>query len=255
MVPLRAVGVAVVVDRGALASMPASSASTTASRSASIWARLQRPDRAQRVDARAEQRLVGVDVPDAGDPPWSSRNAFTGACGPRAGARSASAVKSGLSGSGAEARVEVLVERVAAEQHDAGAEAALVDEQQPLPVVEHERTRRCGRSARSSRSSRRLPVMRRCMTRWTSSSSSIDQVLAAAAEPLDPRARAARRRSPRAAPGRDQSGSSTWRSSRRPSSAGASWRRIVSTSGSSGIRPKSSRRVSSRRRLARAGAP
>ena len=74
----------------------------------------------------------------------------------------------------AEPRGEVLVERVAAEQHDAGAEAAHVDEQEPVCPSSSVRSARarCGRLlVLAAGTSSRLPVMRRCMTRWTSSSS------------------------------------------------------------------------------------
>ena len=79
--------------------------------------------------------------------------------------------------------------------------------------------------------------MRRCITRWTSSSSSTTKYL--------PRRRTASIRRPRTASatsagaaGSHQRGSSTSSdSSTRPSMRGASWRLIVSTSGSSGISP------------------
>ena len=82
--------------------------------------------------------------------------------------------------------------------------------------------------------------MRRCMTRWTSSGELPDQVLAAPVEPLDP-APADRVGDLDGGAGSHQRGSSTSISSmRRPSTAGASWRRIVSTSGSSGIATEAS---------------
>ncbi len=67
---------------------------------------------------------------------WLSRNAFTGALRPAARARIASPVKSGLERLHAEPGGEVLVEGRRAEQHDAGAEPALVHEQHPpVPSV------------------------------------------------------------------------------------------------------------------------
>ena len=51
-----------------LASMPACSDATTASRSAVALLAVERVGAAQRMDAGAVQRLVGVDVADAGDP-------------------------------------------------------------------------------------------------------------------------------------------------------------------------------------------
>ena len=132
----RAVGVAVVVDR----------------RPSRVDACLQRLDDrvAQRgrlrprdpvggtqgVDLRPEQRLVGVDVPDAGDPllveqhrldrrPTRARQ--------REHAIDAEAVPERLDPqSGGEERVE----RVAADGQLARAEAARVDEDQAVPVVE-----------------------------------------------------------------------------------------------------------------------
>ena len=106
---------------------------------------------------------------------WSSRNAFTGALRPRAGARQHVGREARVERLGAEALVEIRVERVAAVDHEAGAEAALVDEQQPVAVVEHEahaqmRPRAARRPAR--RPTAGCPVMRRCMTRKRSSSSS-----------------------------------------------------------------------------------
>ena len=97
-------------------------------------------------------------------------------------------------------------------------------------------TRLKRRSVSPGGTSSRLPVMRRCITRYTSSASSADQPLAAAVEPLDAapvdRLRdLVRRRG--LAPARVER--SSMRSILRPSIAGASWRRIVSTSGSSGI--------------------
>ena len=42
-----------------------------------------RPGRRERMQLRPPQRLVRVDVPDPGDPRWSSRNDFSGAGPPR----------------------------------------------------------------------------------------------------------------------------------------------------------------------------
>ena len=84
-----------------------------------------------------------------------------------------------------------------------------------------------------------MPVIRRCMTRVSSPSSRSSRYLPR--RPSD-----SIRRPLTAAPsasgatGRDQRGSSTSsRSIRRPAISGSSWRQIVSTSGSSGIRARS----------------
>src|SRR5829696_298340 len=171
---------------------------------------------------------------------WFKRNAFTGCLRPRACSRSASAVKSGLSGS--------------TPTRDAkySARASLPRSTSPVPKRRMStnssfwpsssciRTRVClGSSSLRSR----LPVIRRCITRWTSSSNDITRYL-----PRRPSRSITRpfRASAIASggAGSHQRGSSTRIClRRRPWRAGASWRRIVSTSGSSGTSPGSSRPV------------
>ena len=74
---------------------------------------------------------------------WLSRNAFTGCLRPRASARSASAVKSGLSGSTPTRESKYSSSASLPEQHVAGAEAAHVHEQQALsPTSSSNTTRR-----------------------------------------------------------------------------------------------------------------
>ena len=66
---LHAIGIAEVVDRRALGvDARLQRLDDRAGELVELGAR-QRPRRSQRVDARAEERLVGVDVADAGDPP------------------------------------------------------------------------------------------------------------------------------------------------------------------------------------------
>ena len=83
-----------------LASIPASSASSIAVAQRGQLARRQRAGRAQRVDPGPEQRLVGVDVPHAGDPALVEHERLDRRASGRgpwpAGAR---AVNSGVSGS------------------------------------------------------------------------------------------------------------------------------------------------------------
>ena len=70
---------------------PAASASSIASRSRAHWAAGQPAGGAQRMDPGAEQRLVGVDVADPGDPPLVEHERLdrrlAAARDPRAGAR------------------------------------------------------------------------------------------------------------------------------------------------------------------------
>ncbi len=77
--------------------------------------------------------------------------------------------------------------------------------------------------------------MRRCITRCTSSSSEAIRYFPRRPSDSTTRPRTASSTDEGGA-GSHQRGSSTWIASiRRPSTAGASWRRIVSTSGSSGM--------------------
>src|SRR5215207_1383482 len=171
---------------------------------------------------------------------WFRRNAFPGCLRPLPCSRSASAVKSGLSGS------------TPRREAKNSASASLPRRTSPVPKRRWSTNRTVWPSSScmrtrvcfgSSSVSRMLPVIRRCITRWTSSSNDITRYW--------PRrhSRSIRRPSRASAmasvgAGSDQRESRTrMRSSRRPSTAGASWRRIVSTSGSSGTHVGSSTRV------------
>ena len=107
--------------------------------------------RAQRVHARAEQRLVGVDVPDAGDPALVEQERLhrrPAAARERAQVLGAEA---GVEGLEAEARAQEGVERGAPVGELAGAEAARVDVEQLVAVVELEANAACGPAARPGR--------------------------------------------------------------------------------------------------------
>ena len=164
----------------------------------------------------------------------ASRKALTGARRPRARARSASAVKSSPSGSTPSREAKYVVAGVGAEQDDTGAEAAHVGEHQALAGVQvHPDARVAG-------------LLRTAGEEQVAGHPQVHheedlvlelehQVLAAPGHPLDApapdgvleldRARRARTSARRAPPSR---------CSVLPSRCGASWRRIVSTSGSSG---------------------
>ena len=133
-----AVGVPVVVDRGALPVDPALERLHDARVQALDLGAAQPARRPQRMDARAEQRLVGVDVPDAGHAALVEQERLH---------RSAAAARRAREDVGRELRVErlradplveVFVELFGPLDHDAGAEPALVDEQQAVAVVERE---------------------------------------------------------------------------------------------------------------------
>src|SRR5918999_3749852 len=171
---------------------------------------------------------------------WVRRKALTGCFRPRARARRASAVKSGLSGS------------TPSREAKYSASASLPRSTSPVPKRRTSTNSRLGPSSSvirtrvcfgSSSVSSRLPVMRRCITRWTSSSRDTIRYL-----PRRPSRSIARPSSASAiasgGAGSHQRGSRTSvRSRRRPSSSGASCLRIVSTSGSSGTYVGSSTRV------------
>src|SRR5215216_1387088 len=176
---------------------------------------------------------------------WLSRKAFTGCLRPRACSRSAAAVKSGLSGSTPRRDVKYSASASLPSSTSPMPKRRTSTNSSPCPSSSSIRTRVClGFSSVSSR----LPVMRRCMTRWTSSSNDITRYL-----PLRP-SRSIRRPLSASAiasggAGSHQRGSRTRIfTRRRPSTAGASWRRMVSTSGSSGTPPGSSRPASAHRR-------
>src|SRR5918993_354784 len=168
---------------------------------------------------------------------WFSRNALTGCLRPRACSRSAWAVKSELSGS------------TPSREAKYSASASLPSSTSPVPkrrtstnrsLVPSESVMRTRVCFGSSSASRRLPVIRRCMTRWTSSSKLMTRYL--------PRRHSRSMRRPFRASDIASAGagslhrwSRTWIRSRRcPSTAGSSCLRIVSTSGSSGTHVGSS---------------
>ena len=122
------------------------------------------PGGAQRVDAGAEQRLVGVDVPDAGDAPLVEQERLDRRRPPRACARRCSAVNSSSSGS--------RPRRAAKNASSASSPSS----SSPVPkrrgsTIASAPARGPGRSARGvcggsgSGSQRTAPVMRRCWTR------------------------------------------------------------------------------------------
>src|SRR5918994_857794 len=168
---------------------------------------------------------------------WFSRNAFTGCLRPRACSRSASAVKSGLSGS------------TPSREAKYSASASLPSSTSPVPkrrtstnrsLVPSESVMRTRVCFGSSSANRRFPVIRRCMTRWTSSSKLMTRYL--------PRRHNLSMRRPFSASDIASAGAGSlhrWSrtrmlSRRCPSTAGASCLRIVSTSGSSGTHVGSS---------------
>ena len=151
----------------------------------------------------------------------------------RASAYRCALVKSGENGSTPSRAREERVARLAAERELAGAEAARVVEEQLAPVVEREahaavarRLRRVEQQrARHAQVQQQVDVVLELP----------DQVLAAPRERLDAPALdrgGDLRARERAAPARVEH---LERASTRPSTWGARWRRIVSTSGSSGI--------------------
>ena len=116
------------------ASMPARSASTTASRRSRAAWHGQAPGGTQRVDPRAEQGLVGVDVPHARDAALVEQERLDRRRRARARApRRCSAREPLVERLHADARGEERVDRRGAEQQLAGAEAARVDDHEPAP--------------------------------------------------------------------------------------------------------------------------
>src|SRR3954447_26085813 len=165
---------------------------------------------------------------------WSSRKALTGARRPRASRRSASPVSSSPSGS-TPSRDEKNASRASVPTASSPVPNRRGSQKRSscAPPSSTKRTRTYGVSGGGSSSS--VPVIRRCMSRNTSPSSAHTRYL-----PRRP-SRSTRRpstasRTASGASGRHHRGSRMSSSvSTRPSTAGASWRRIVSTSGSSGI--------------------
>ncbi len=100
------------------------------SRRRSYCARFKRSSGTQRVDCGAKQRLVGVDVADARDPPLVEQQRLDRRAPP---ARERAQVLGGealVEGLVAQARGEERLERLLAEQQLAGAESARVDDHQ-----------------------------------------------------------------------------------------------------------------------------
>src|SRR3954454_14787672 len=165
---------------------------------------------------------------------WSSRNALTGARRPRAIARSAAPVSSSESGSSPR-RAAKNASRASGPIASSPVPNRRGSQKRSscAPSSSTKRTRTYGVAGGGSSSS--VPVIRKCMSRNTSPASSHTRYL-----PRRP-SRSTRRpstasRTASGASGRDHRGSRMSSSvSSRPSTAGASWRRIVSTSGSSGI--------------------
>ena len=196
----------------------------------------QGADRTQRVDPRPEQGLVRVDVAHAGDPLLGSRKAFTGARRPAASARSASAREVGLKRLHPEPSGEVLLERLAPSRTTRSRSGA---GRRTAPA-----SRRPARGGRGGGAGRRHPRPRH--QEQVASHPEVhheedlvlqrdDEVLAAARDASTRRPATASASSAGWAGSHQRGSSTSSRSSRRPSTYGASWRRSVSTSGSSGM--------------------
>ena len=99
----------------------------------------QPPGRLQRMDAGAEQRLVGVDVPDAGDAALVEQERLHRRLAARAPARaSTSGVKAGSSGSGPSRSPRYSSSASRPSITTPVPKRRMVDEQQAVAVVEHE---------------------------------------------------------------------------------------------------------------------
>jgi hypothetical protein len=96
----------------------------------------QRADSPERVDARPPERLVGVDVAHARDALLGEQERLDWLAAAARQRAQRLRGEGGVERLHAEARAEVGVARVDAEQHDPGAEAAHVVEQEPLARVE-----------------------------------------------------------------------------------------------------------------------
>ena len=224
------------------ASMPALSAAITPSRSALVLLARQPPRRAARVHARPEQRLVRVDVADARDPALVQQERLDRRRPALREARAGAApVKPSSNGS-----------RPSRSAKNASS-ASVPSSSSPVPKRRGSTIastlRRAGRVRLSSHAHahvRRLGV-RLCEHRAGHAQvlrevhvavEAPHQVLAAPSQALDAPARAAPARARAARADATSAGrGSRSRVSLRPSTSGASWRLIVSTSGSSGIRP------------------
>ena len=191
------------------ASMPACSDSTTASRSARHCARRQLPGRAQRVDAGAEQRLVGVDVAHARDAPLVEQERLDRRAaaarqraqvlgrelGRRAARRPAGAAKNASRASSPSASSPVPKRRGSTKSSSAA------------PASRSNRTRVCG--GRSGGSSSSVPVMRRWQEQERPRPRAARPGTCRGARAARPRGPRPRRRSRAAASGRHQRASST----------------------------------------------
>ena len=165
------------------ASIPSWSVSTTASRSSAACLRVMRSARRQRVDLRAEQRLVGVDVADAGDPLLVEQHRLDRGAGLRRKRVQVLAGELGLERLDAEPLAEEVVERLAAERELAGAEPPRVDELQ-LVGAEVERDARV-RGAALGRVEQQRAGHPQVQHQVRLVLELPHEVLAAAAEPLD----------------------------------------------------------------------
>ena len=204
----------------------------------------------------AEQRLVGVDVADPGDPRLVEQERLQRRA--PAGGELEQRLRRQLAAErlDPEPRGEVAVELVAGED-DGVAEAARVGEPELRAVVEHHPRAQMasvrGRLVQArpaeavGRPSGRRPVGAGRADQQVAGHPQVhdqrravvepdDQVLAAPADRLDPRGRSSASSTAAGSSGRVQRSSSTSASSIvRPTTSGSSWRRTVSTSGSSGI--------------------
>ncbi len=119
------------------------------------------------MDAGAMQRLVGVDVAHARDPALVEQQRLDRR-GPPARERAQVLGREALvQRLEPQAGREERLQRLAAEQQLAGAEAPRIDDHQPplgAQLDAHAHVRRLGLGAHTARP----PVMRRCWTRWTS---------------------------------------------------------------------------------------
>ena len=204
---------------------------------------VEAPRLAQRMDAGAPERLVGVDVPDARDGALVEDRRLDRCAASGQPRGELSRREGGIERLRPEARGEIRLDLVRLEQ-EPGAEPPHVPVGERRAVVEpRDRTPvRVRVELRRSATCRNEPVMRRCTSSARPDSKRTIRYF--------PRRSTAATRSPRSrrATSAGSSGSVSrtssmrTRSSRRPSSTGASARRTVSTSGSSGTPTRYARR-------------
>ena len=115
--------------------MPSSSESTTPSQRLVLRA-FERSDRAQGMDARAKEGLVGVDVPHAGNPLLVEQEGLDRLLSPARHRAQGVGGEVGVERLDAQPGSEVLGEGAGSEQDIARAETAHVDEEQAPAVVE-----------------------------------------------------------------------------------------------------------------------